>query len=248
MKLASPWRYFFLNRVEAGIASKRRRKETGLFSLSWRWSTVVSFSASGWERVPRTSMPSLKRHVTPMRSWSSTKQKGCSVRGPLWGSIGHSGALVHLLASSLDAHVFQRVSRTSLTFAAPPLIAMPTWTWVSCSITLSVSPESSFSPPTSLTTSTRPSSGGSSSSSTSECLPTNWERDCGRFVKLYTSAVSLWLDPFLDLFPLSCAQLLIPEETPLGSGIDFQRLSNHEMSGGNIKSAIFRAASRAALR
>lgn len=69
-----------------------------------------------------------------------------------------------------------------------------------------------------------------------------------KVVKLYTSAVSLWLDPFLDLFPLSCAQLLIPEETPLGSGIDFQRLSNHEMSGGNIKSAIFRAASRAALR
>ena len=30
--------------------------------------------------------------------------------------------------------------------------------------------------------------------------------------------------------------------------MDFERLARHEMSGGNIKSAIFRAASRAALR
>ena len=30
--------------------------------------------------------------------------------------------------------------------------------------------------------------------------------------------------------------------------VDFERLARHEMSGGNIKSAIFRAASRAALR
>lgn len=43
-------------------------------------------------------------------------------------------------------------------------------------------------------------------------------------------------------------QLLIPEETPLGDDVDFQRLARIEMSGGNIKSSIFRAASRAALR
>ena len=41
---------------------------------------------------------------------------------------------------------------------------------------------------------------------------------------------------------------MIPEETPLDSGVDFERLARYEMSGGNIKSAIFRAASRAALR
>ena len=43
-------------------------------------------------------------------------------------------------------------------------------------------------------------------------------------------------------------QLLIPEETPTEISVDFERLARHEMSGGNIKSAIFRAASRAALR
>ena len=41
---------------------------------------------------------------------------------------------------------------------------------------------------------------------------------------------------------------MIPEETPLDSAVDFEQLARHEMSGGNIKSAIFRAASRAALR
>ena len=43
-------------------------------------------------------------------------------------------------------------------------------------------------------------------------------------------------------------QLLIPQETPLSEDVDFDRLSQFEMSGGDIKSAIFRAASRAALR
>lgn len=43
-------------------------------------------------------------------------------------------------------------------------------------------------------------------------------------------------------------QLLIPEETPIADGVDFERLGRFEMSGGNIKSAVFRAASRAALR
>ena len=41
---------------------------------------------------------------------------------------------------------------------------------------------------------------------------------------------------------------MIPEETPLDGDVDFERLARYEMSGGNIKSAIFRAASRAALR
>ena len=43
-------------------------------------------------------------------------------------------------------------------------------------------------------------------------------------------------------------QLLIPEETPLAADVDFEKLAHFEMSGGNIKSAVFRAASRAALR
>ena len=49
------------------------------------------------------------------------------------------------------------------------------------------------------------------------------------------------------LFPC-LLQLLIPKETPLDDDIDFERLGRFEMSGGNIKSAVFRAASRAALR
>ena len=43
-------------------------------------------------------------------------------------------------------------------------------------------------------------------------------------------------------------QLLIPPETPLSKDVDFDKLSEFEVSGGDIKSAIFRAASRAALR
>ncbi|KAL5457433.1 hypothetical protein EMCRGX_G034692 [Ephydatia muelleri] len=43
-------------------------------------------------------------------------------------------------------------------------------------------------------------------------------------------------------------RLLIPEETPLAADVDFEKLAHFEMSGGNIKSAVFRAASRAALR
>ena len=50
------------------------------------------------------------------------------------------------------------------------------------------------------------------------------------------------------MFFCSFFQLLIPDETPLDGSVDFERLARHEMSGGNIKSAIFRAASRAALR
>ena len=43
-------------------------------------------------------------------------------------------------------------------------------------------------------------------------------------------------------------KLLIPEETPVDDKINYDRLSMHEMSGGNIKNCIFRAAARAALR
>ncbi|XP_019854420.1 PREDICTED: uncharacterized protein LOC105313451 [Amphimedon queenslandica] len=43
-------------------------------------------------------------------------------------------------------------------------------------------------------------------------------------------------------------KLLIPEETPMEEGIDFNKLAGFDMSGGQIKSAIFRAAARAALR
>lgn len=43
-------------------------------------------------------------------------------------------------------------------------------------------------------------------------------------------------------------QLHIPDETPVTDDIDFDRLARHAMTGGNIKSSVFRAASRAALR
>lgn len=43
-------------------------------------------------------------------------------------------------------------------------------------------------------------------------------------------------------------KLLIPEETPLADDANFEQLAHHEMSGGNVKSAVFRAVSRAALR
>ena len=42
--------------------------------------------------------------------------------------------------------------------------------------------------------------------------------------------------------------MLIPEETPMEETIDFDKLAHFEMSGGQIKSAVFRAAARAALR
>jgi SpoVK/Ycf46/Vps4 family AAA+-type ATPase len=43
-------------------------------------------------------------------------------------------------------------------------------------------------------------------------------------------------------------KILIPQETPLSDDIDYEALSRQEMTGGNIKSCIFRAACRAALR
>ena len=44
-------------------------------------------------------------------------------------------------------------------------------------------------------------------------------------------------------------RLLIPAEAPLAPGVDFEFLARrYDFTGGNIKSAVFRAASRAALR
>ena len=43
-------------------------------------------------------------------------------------------------------------------------------------------------------------------------------------------------------------QLIIPEEVPLVEDVDFEQLARFDMTGSNIKSAVFRAASRAALR
>ena len=43
-------------------------------------------------------------------------------------------------------------------------------------------------------------------------------------------------------------QLTIPSETPLADDVDFERLSRHQICGGSIKNAIFRAAAEAALR
>lgn len=42
--------------------------------------------------------------------------------------------------------------------------------------------------------------------------------------------------------------MIIPEEVPLAEDMDFEKLARFDMTGGNIKSAVFRAASRAALR
>ena len=42
--------------------------------------------------------------------------------------------------------------------------------------------------------------------------------------------------------------MIIPEETPLADDVNFEVLARHEINGGNIKSAVFRAAARAALR
>jgi len=41
---------------------------------------------------------------------------------------------------------------------------------------------------------------------------------------------------------------MLPPEAPLDKDIDFNQLADHEMTGGNVQSAVFRAASRAALR
>ena len=40
----------------------------------------------------------------------------------------------------------------------------------------------------------------------------------------------------------------MPAEAPIDKDVDFERLADHEMTGGNVQSAVFRAASRAALR
>ena len=42
--------------------------------------------------------------------------------------------------------------------------------------------------------------------------------------------------------------MIIPEEIPLAEDVDFEKLARFDMTGGNIKSAVFRAASRAALK
>ncbi len=42
--------------------------------------------------------------------------------------------------------------------------------------------------------------------------------------------------------------MIIPSETPLADDVDFERLSRHQICGGDIKNAVFRAAAEAALR
>ena len=41
---------------------------------------------------------------------------------------------------------------------------------------------------------------------------------------------------------------MLPAEAPGAKDVDFEHLADHKMTGGNIQSAVFRAASRAALR
>ena len=40
----------------------------------------------------------------------------------------------------------------------------------------------------------------------------------------------------------------MPKETPISDDVNFELLSNHELIGGNIQNAVFRAASRVALK
>ena len=40
----------------------------------------------------------------------------------------------------------------------------------------------------------------------------------------------------------------MPREAPIDNNVDFDCLADHEMTGGNVQSVVFRAASRAALR
>ena len=42
--------------------------------------------------------------------------------------------------------------------------------------------------------------------------------------------------------------MILPQEALLDEDIDFKRLADHEMTGGNVQSTVFRAAPRAALR
>ena len=42
--------------------------------------------------------------------------------------------------------------------------------------------------------------------------------------------------------------MLLPRETPITDDVNFELLSNHELTGGNIQNVVFRAASRAALK
>ena len=52
----------------------------------------------------------------------------------------------------------------------------------------------------------------------------------------------------VTIFSPSVIQLIIPEEAPLADDVDYEELAKFEMSGGNMKGAVFRAAARAALR
>ena len=42
--------------------------------------------------------------------------------------------------------------------------------------------------------------------------------------------------------------MILPPEAPVADDVDFTRLASYEVTGGSVKSAVFRAASRAALR
>ena len=42
--------------------------------------------------------------------------------------------------------------------------------------------------------------------------------------------------------------MILPAEAPVAKDVDFEQLADHEMTGGNVQSVVFRAASRAALR
>ncbi len=42
--------------------------------------------------------------------------------------------------------------------------------------------------------------------------------------------------------------MIIPSETPLADDVDFERLSRHQICGGDIKNAVYQAAANAALR
>ena len=60
----------------------------------WRWSTVGSCWASGWERAQRTLMPFSKRPDTRMPSLCLMRQRDCLDREPPWGTCTYTSTVV----------------------------------------------------------------------------------------------------------------------------------------------------------
>ena len=139
----------------------------------------------------------------------------------------------------------------SITFLSLVLLptAMLMLMWAYYCIILKDSPELLYLLQTSLITWTKHCSGDSNLSFILTCRSPLLEPSYGRFVQHH---IAIWKNCSACIIIITrrffSLQLLIPSETPLGDKVDFDRLSQHEMSGGNIKNCVFRAAARAAIR